>query len=105
MDTDIDLDRSADVPPDSVPPAPRPASAGLSFHALGTVGQYLLIFAVSGWLILIGNLFPIASNTGFIFPEVADLGGLIASILLLAVMALTPFAVRNIFWVKKEPQA
>lgn len=59
-------------------------------------GIYLLAFAASGWLILIANLFPIARYTDWIFPVVQDMAGLAASTLLLVVLGLTPYALRQL---------
>ena len=67
-------------------------------------GLYLLVFAVCGWLILVANLFGIAGRSGWIFPPVTDLAGLAASILLMAVLGLTPMALRQIFFGKEKRQ-
>jgi hypothetical protein len=60
-------------------------------------GLYLLVLAASGWLILIANLFGFAGRSGWIFPAVEDLPGLILSTLLLAIAGLTPMAIRQAF--------
>ena len=70
---------------------------------LTTPGLYLLVFAVCGWLVLVANLFGIAGRSGWIFPPVPDVAGLAASTLLLAVLGLTPFALRQLFR-RKEPK-
>lgn len=65
------------------------------FSNLGPVSIYLLISAACGWVILIGNLFPLAVRTNGIVPAVQDLTGLILSSLLLLILALTPVAIRQ----------
>ena len=68
-----------------------------SLRDLGLPGIYLLVFAISGWLVLVANLFPIAKASGWIFPVVEDVAGLAASTILLLVLSLTPFALRHLF--------
>ena len=70
---------------------------------IGTVGLYLLVFAACGWVVLIANLFGFAGRSGWIFPVVNDIAGFSASILLLAVIGLTPLAVRQLFKGKGSP--
>lgn len=86
------------------PPAritPRSNSATDWLRELTLPGIYLLAFAVTGWLILIANLFPIARYTEWIFPEVQDKAGLAVSTLLLLVLGLTPYAIRQLL---RRPQ-
>lgn len=64
---------------------------------LTTPGLYLLALAICGWLILVANLFGFAGRSGWIFPPVSDLAGLAASTLLLAVLGLTPPALKQLF--------
>ena len=79
---------------DKAKPGPKPRGI---LSELGTVGLYLLVFAACGWLVLIANLFGFAGRSGWLFPVVNDIAGFSASILLLAVIGLTPFAVRQLF--------
>ncbi|MGC9450313.1 MAG: hypothetical protein ACP5I4_02605 [Oceanipulchritudo sp.] len=70
--------------------------AGIAEEAT-TPGLYLIVLAVSGWLILIANLFGVAGRSGWIFPPVEDLAGLAMSTLLLAILGMTPAALRHLF--------
>lgn len=58
-------------------------------------GLYLIIFALCGWLILVANMFGFAGKSGWIFPAVADIPGLAASTVFLALLGLTPLAVKQ----------
>lgn len=62
----------------------------------GMPGLYLLVLAGCGWLILMANMFGFAGATGWIFPQVTDISGLAASTLLLALLGLTPLALRQL---------
>lgn len=66
-------------------------------QSLGLIGTYCLAFAGCGWLVLIANFLGISGKAGWIFPVVNDLPGLIASVLFLLVVALTPFTIRQLF--------
>lgn len=76
-------------------PARKEKVSGFSLRDLGLPGLYTLIFAISGWLILLANLFPVAKDRGWIFPVVDDVAGLAASTILLLVLSLTPYALRQ----------
>lgn len=64
---------------------------------IGLPSSFLIAFAVCGWLILLGNLFPIARATTGIFPVVDDLAGLIMSTLIFLILGLTPAMIRSMF--------
>ena len=70
------------------------SSARPTLPRFGVLSGSLLALAAMGWLILIANLFGIAGTGGWIFPRVDDLAGLAASVLLFAVLAATPAALR-----------
>lgn len=78
--------------------------AATNFGGLGLPSLYLLAFVLCGWLILVGNLFPLAQTTEGIVPVVDDLAGLTASTLLLAIIALTPIVVRRVFASTRIPR-
>jgi hypothetical protein len=63
-----------------------------------------MVFSVCGWFVLVANLFGFAGRSGWIFPAVADVPGLAASTLLLAVLGLTPLALRQILRRKEPPE-
>jgi hypothetical protein len=68
-------------------------------------GLYLIVFAACGWLILIANMFGVAGRAGWIVPVVDDIPGLAASTVVLAVLGLTPMALRQLLALKgKSPQ-
>ena len=77
---------------------PRP---GFSLDALTMPGTYLLVFAFCGWLVLIANMFGIAGKSGWIFPAIEDISGLAGSTVLLALLGLTPLAIRQVFFSRK----
>lgn len=54
----------------------------------------LIVVAVSGWMVLVANMFGIAGKTGWIFPVVTDIGSLAKSTGLLALISALPFAFR-----------
>lgn len=72
---------------------------------LTLVGLYCGAFALCGWLVLIANLFHLDDNSTWLFPTVDDLPGLIASILVLAIIALLPYALRQLFRKPAAPQS
>lgn len=74
----------------------KSARSVFSATAITIPGLYLLVFALCGWLVLIANLFGIAGASGWIFPSVTDLAGLAASTVLLALLGLTPLALRQL---------
>ncbi|MFO7725852.1 MAG: hypothetical protein R6V45_09920 [Oceanipulchritudo sp.] len=57
---------------------------------------FLLVLAACGWLILIANMFGFAGLSGWIFPVVEDIPGLAASTILIALLGLTPLALRHL---------
>jgi hypothetical protein len=84
------------MPPDSKKP-----KQGTILSTLTIPGLYLMIFALCGWLVLIANMFGFAGASGWIFPVVTDIPGLAASTLFLALLGLTPLAVKQVLTGKK----
>jgi hypothetical protein len=81
-------------------PAKKP-KPGFSVSMVTMPGLYLLVFASCGWLILMANMFGIAGRSGWIFPVVDDIAGLAGSTVFLALIGLTPLALRQVFFSKK----
>lgn len=90
------MSRSRPSPPAQQSTRPANARSADWLREWTLPGIYLLAFAASGWLILIANLFPVARYTDWIFPVVQDKAGLAASTLLLVVLGLTPYALRQL---------
>lgn len=87
---------------------PKPIPKGSRKAASRAISQpvtFLLVLAACGWLILIANMFGLAGISGWIFPVVDDIPGLAASTLLIALIGLTPVALRQLFRGKESPRS
>jgi hypothetical protein len=60
----------------------------------GLLEVSLLMLAFCGWLVQIANMFGLAGRTGWLFPVVTDIPGLALSTLALALLGISPLAVR-----------
>jgi uncharacterized RDD family membrane protein YckC len=85
-----------------MPPEPKKRKKESILSSLTIPGLYLIIFAVCGWLVLMANMFGFAGASGWIFPVVADIPGLAASTIFLALLGLTPLAIKQVLAGKRR---
>jgi uncharacterized RDD family membrane protein YckC len=85
-----------------MPPEPKKRKKESILSSLTIPGLYLIIFAVCGWLVLMANMFGFAGASGWIFPVVTDIPGLAASTIFLALLGLTPLAIKQVLAGKRR---